>query len=121
MAGSRFRASRIVDGAGKLIGIITTATAVRARAGPAIREAMTKEKLVTAPIGTNLDEAERILASTASKAPRRRQQGVLKGLITIKDIFQAAPAPDPQGPSTAACGSPRRSAARPMPSRVAAR
>ena len=50
---------------------------------------MTKEKLVTAPVGTSLDDAERILAShRIEKLPVVDAQGVLKGLITVKDIFK---------------------------------
>src|SRR5207302_2092420 len=53
----------IVDGAGKLVGIITNRDLqFEHELDRPIREVMTKEKLVTAPIGTNLDDAERILA-----------------------------------------------------------
>src|SRR5207249_127661 len=49
-----------------------------------IRAAMTKERLVTAPVGTTLDEAERILAKhRIEKLPVVDEQGILKGLITI--------------------------------------
>ncbi len=80
----------IVDGAGKLIGIITNRDLQFERElDRPIRDAMTKEKLVTAPVGTNLDEAERILAKhRIEKLPVVDKQGVLKGLITIKDIFK---------------------------------
>src|SRR6266566_3485396 len=54
-----------------------------------IRDAMTKDRLVTAPVGTGLDEAERILAKhRIEKLPVVDERGVLKGLITIKDIFK---------------------------------
>ena len=50
---------------------------------------MTKEKLITAPVGTDLDEAERILARhRIEKLPVVDAKGVLKGLITVKDIFK---------------------------------
>jgi IMP dehydrogenase len=50
---------------------------------------MTKDKLITAPVGTTLDEAERILGQhRIEKLPVVDGQGVLKGLITIKDIFK---------------------------------
>ncbi|HET7041762.1 MAG TPA: IMP dehydrogenase, partial [Gemmatimonadales bacterium] len=53
----------IVDGSGKLIGIVTNRDLQFERnLDQPIREAMTKEGLVTAPVGTGLDEAERILA-----------------------------------------------------------
>src|SRR5204863_214797 len=60
-----------------------------------IRQAMTKEKLVTAPVGTDLDEAEKILAQhRIEKLPVVDERGVLKGLITIKDIFKRRRHPD---------------------------
>ena len=56
---------------------------------------MTKEKLVTAPVGTNLDEAERILARhRIEKLPVVDAKGILKGLITVKDIFKRREHPD---------------------------
>lgn len=52
-----------------------------------ISDVMTKENLVTAPVGTTLDEAEKILQKhKIEKLPLVDEQGVLKGLITIKDI-----------------------------------
>jgi IMP dehydrogenase len=53
----------------------------------AIHQVMTSEDLVTAPVGTTLDEAEKILQKyKIEKLPMVDNQGVLKGLITIKDI-----------------------------------
>ena len=53
----------------------------------AIEEVMTKENLVTAPVGTTLEEAEKILQRhKIEKLPLVDENGVLKGLITIKDI-----------------------------------
>src|SRR5688572_18155275 len=80
----------IVDGQGRLVGIITNRDLQFERnLDQPIREAMTKDKLVTAPVGTGLDEAERILARhRIEKLPVVDAQGVLKGLITIKDIFK---------------------------------
>lgn len=52
-----------------------------------IEEVMTKEDLVTASVGTTLNEAEQILQRhKIEKLPLVNDQGVLKGLITIKDI-----------------------------------
>lgn len=52
-----------------------------------IDDVMTKENLVTAPIGTTLNDAEKILQQyKIEKLPIVDQEGVLKGLITIKDI-----------------------------------
>ncbi|HEO8422696.1 IMP dehydrogenase [Niallia sp. FSL W8-0635] len=52
-----------------------------------ISDVMTKENLVTAPVGTTLEEAEKILQKyKIEKLPLIDEEGVLKGLITIKDI-----------------------------------
>lgn len=52
-----------------------------------INDVMTKEKLVTAPVGTTLEDAEKILQQyKIEKLPIVDKDGVLKGLITIKDI-----------------------------------
>ncbi|MDQ0216523.1 IMP dehydrogenase [Oikeobacillus pervagus] len=52
-----------------------------------IYDVMTKENLVTAPVGTTLQEAEQILQKyKIEKLPLVDDNGVLKGLITIKDI-----------------------------------
>ena len=52
-----------------------------------ISDVMTKENLVTAPVGTTLEEAEKILQRyKIEKLPLINEEGVLKGLITIKDI-----------------------------------
>ncbi|AIE58539.1 IMP dehydrogenase [Bacillus methanolicus] len=52
-----------------------------------ISDVMTKENLVTAPVGTALAEAEKILQKhKIEKLPLVDEKGVLKGLITIKDI-----------------------------------
>ncbi len=89
---ARFRISGvpIVDAAGKLVGIITNRDLQFERAlDRPIRDAMTKDHLVTAPMGTTLDEAEKILgAHRIEKLPVVDEQGVLRGLITIKDIFK---------------------------------
>ena len=56
---------------------------------------MTKDKLVTAPVGTTLEEAERILARhRIEKLPVVDKDGVLRGLITVKDIFKRRAHPD---------------------------
>ncbi|HEX6107050.1 MAG TPA: IMP dehydrogenase [Gemmatimonadales bacterium] len=80
----------IVDGQGRLIGIITNRDLQFERnLDQPIRAAMTAENLVTAPVGTSLDDAERILARhRIEKLPVVDDAGVLKGLITVKDIFK---------------------------------
>ena len=52
-----------------------------------IGECMTKEELVTAPIGTSIEEAKELLRKhRIEKLPLVDENGLLKGLITIKDI-----------------------------------
>ena len=95
---ARFKISGvpIVDSAGTLVGIITNRDLQFERElDRPIRDAMTKEHLVTAPVGTTLDEAERILGKhRIEKLPVVDAKGVLKGLITIKDIFKRRQHPD---------------------------
>ncbi|MDZ5713821.1 IMP dehydrogenase [Jeotgalibacillus haloalkalitolerans] len=72
----------------KLVGIITNRD-LRFIQDYSIKidEVMTKENLVTASVGTTLDEAEKILQQyKIEKLPLVDDQGILKGLITIKDI-----------------------------------
>jgi IMP dehydrogenase len=88
----RFRISGvpIVDGTGRLIGIITNRDLqFESNLDRPIAESMTRDDLVTAPEGTTLAEAEMILASNRiEKLPVVNAAGVLKGLITVKDIFK---------------------------------
>ena len=52
-----------------------------------ISDVMTKENLVTAPVGTTLEDAEKILQKyKIEKLPIVDENGILTGLITIKDI-----------------------------------
>ena len=88
----RFRISGvpIVDEKRRLVGIITNRD-LQFENDPSrpIRDVMTSANLVTAPVGTNLDEAQRILARhKIEKLPVVDPDGTLKGLITVKDIFK---------------------------------
>jgi IMP dehydrogenase len=89
---SRFKISGvpIVDGQGRLVGIITNRDLqFERRMERPLRQAMTKEGLVTAPVGTTLEEAERILGEhRIEKLPVVDADGVLRGLITVRDIFK---------------------------------
>ena len=89
---NRFRISGvpIVDRDGHLVGIITNRDLQFERSlDRPLRDAMTQERLVTAPVGTTLDEAERILGKhRIEKLPVVDETGVLKGLITVKDIHK---------------------------------
>lgn len=86
----------IVDNEGKLVGIITNRdmrfmTDFNTR----IADVMTKDNLVTAPVGTTLQEAQEILrAHKIEKLPLVDQNGYLKGLITIKDIEKSVQYPN---------------------------
>ena len=86
----------IVDGKGKLVGIITNRdmrflTDYNAK----ISEVMTKKNLITAPVGTNMQQAQEILRSNKiEKLPIVDENGYLKGLITIKDIEKAVQYPN---------------------------
>lgn len=80
----------VVDRNGKLIGIITNRDL---RFEPdeeaLVEEIMTTENLVTAPVGTTLAQAERILQKhKVEKLPVVDKNGFLRGLITFKDILK---------------------------------
>ncbi|HHY21962.1 MAG TPA: IMP dehydrogenase [Bacilli bacterium] len=78
----------IVDENQKLVGILTNRDLRFIEDySIVIDEVMTKENLVTAPVGTTLAEAEKILQKyKIEKLPLVDHDGTLKGLITIKDI-----------------------------------
>lgn len=73
---------------GKLVGIITNRDLrFEKDYSRKISDAMTSESLVTAPEGTTLAQAELILQKhKIEKLPIVDSDGMLKGLITIKDI-----------------------------------
>lgn len=78
----------IIDAEQKLIGIITNRD-LRFNPDPNIRisDIMTKDKLCTAPLGTTLEDAEKILQTyRIEKLPVVDDNFVLRGLITFKDI-----------------------------------
>lgn len=86
----------IVDERKKLVGIITNRDLrfVDNFEQP-ISRIMTKENLITASEGTTLDSAQAILMKKKiEKLPIVDDQGILKGLITIKDIQKAKDFPD---------------------------
>ena len=73
---------------GKLVGILTNRDLrFESNFDQPIQNIMTKEKLVTAPVGTSLEQAQQILGKhRIEKLPIVDDDGYLKGLITIKDI-----------------------------------
>ena len=76
---------------GKLVGIITNRDLrFETNFDRYIRDVMTKDKLVVAPVGTTLSGAQEILQKhKVEKLPIVDQDFMLKGLITIKDIEKA--------------------------------
>ena len=86
----------IVREDGKLVGIITNRDLqFETDFDRPIRDVMTSEDLVTAPVGTSLDAAERVLHEhKIEKLPVVDDEGFLKGLITVKDIFKRRLFPD---------------------------
>ena len=77
-----------VNGVERLVGILTNRDVRFARdMSQPLAKYMTHERLVTAPLGTTLEEAQEILqAHKIEKLPLVDEQGRLKGLITVKDI-----------------------------------
>ncbi|QJC50246.1 IMP dehydrogenase [Paenibacillus albicereus] len=81
----------IVDDVGKLVGILTNRDLRFVHDySMKISDVMTREELVTAPVGTTLQEAEVLLQKhKIEKLPLVDETNTLKGLITIKDIEKA--------------------------------
>jgi IMP dehydrogenase len=73
---------------GRLVGILTNRDLrFEAHLDRPISELMTRDHLITAPVGTTLDEARDILARhKIEKLPVVDEHYALKGLITVKDI-----------------------------------
>ncbi len=81
---------------GKLVGILTNRDLrFESNYEQPISNVMTKDGLVTAPEGTSLDDAQKILGKhRIEKLPIVDKQGYLKGLITIKDIEKSIQYPN---------------------------
>lgn len=88
----------ITDDDGKLVGILTNRDIRFVEAddfNQPVHQFMTWENLVTAPIDTTLDAAKALLQNhRIEKLPLVNQDGILKGLITVKDIQKARDFPN---------------------------
>jgi IMP dehydrogenase len=101
----RYRVSGvpITDEGGRLVGILTNRDLrFEKNTAQPVSALMTAKDLVTAPVGTTLGEAEQLLhRHRIEKLPVVDEHGVLKGLITVKDIQKRIQFPqatkDPQG------------------------
>ena len=94
---SRYRISGVpITREGKLVGILTNRDLrFETDYSRPIGEVMTSENLITAPEGTTLEEAKKILAShRIEKLPIVDKNGMLRGLITIKDIEKTSKYPN---------------------------
>jgi IMP dehydrogenase len=96
MAHYRISGVPIADEDRRLVGILTNRD-LRFEKDPSARvaELMTARNLVTAPLGTTLEEAEQILhRNKIEKLPVVDADGILRGLITVKDIAKRIEYPD---------------------------
>ena len=94
---SKYRISGVpICVGGKLVGIITNRDLrFETNFEQPIGNVMTKDHLVTAPVGTTLEEAQAILGKhRIAKLPLVDKDGNLKGLITIKDIEKSIQYPN---------------------------
>ncbi len=86
----------ITDKQNKLIGILTNRDLrFEQNLRQSVLDIMTKENLITAPVGTTLDQAKEILQRhKIEKLPVVDAQGYLAGLITYKDIMKVVDFPN---------------------------
>ena len=93
----RYRISGLpITSDGKLVGILTNRDLrFETRLNKKISELMTKDNLITVPVGTTLEKAESILhRHRVEKLPVVDSKYRLKGLITVKDIQKKIAYPD---------------------------
>lgn len=87
---ARYRVSGfpVVDGDGRLVGIVTNRDLrLGAEPGTPVRNYMTSEGLITAEPGTTLDQArDRMQDARVEKLPTVDETGRLTGMFTFKDI-----------------------------------
>ena len=85
----RFHISGIpITEQGKLVGILTNRDIrFETRFDRPVSELMTRERLITVPVGTTLEQAaDSLHRYKIEKLPVVDEHGILKGLITMKDI-----------------------------------
>jgi IMP dehydrogenase len=80
----------ITDKEGRLVGIITNRDIIfETDLNQAISQVMTSESLITAPAGTTVEEASRLLhRHKIEKLPIVDKRGMLRGLFTLKDVMK---------------------------------
>jgi IMP dehydrogenase len=80
----------VVDLEGTLVGILTSRDLLfEEDMGLKVSRVMTKENLVTVPVGTSLEKAQRVLRKAkVEKLPVVDRKGRVKGLITMKDMMK---------------------------------
>ncbi|WP_210479694.1 IMP dehydrogenase [Naasia sp. SYSU D00948] len=98
---ARFRVSGVpvVEADGRLVGIITNRdmrfVSPFEKASTLVRDVMTRENLITAPVGIDPDGAVAIFAQhKVEKLPLVDGEGRLKGLITVKDFDKSEKYPN---------------------------
>ena len=94
---ARYRISGVpITEHGRLVGILTNRDlAFEEDLDQPVSNVMTSENLITAPVGTTLEEAKAILHKhKIEKLPLVDDKYLLKGLITIKDIKKAIQYPN---------------------------
>jgi IMP dehydrogenase len=86
----------VIDHNRKLVGILTNRDLrFETNLDRLVRDVMTKENLITAPVGTNLVQAEEILQNyKIEKLPVVDDSNTLMGLITYKDIIKVESHPN---------------------------
>jgi IMP dehydrogenase len=80
----------VVDASKRLVGILTNRDIIfEKNLNKKVSEIMTHQELITAPEGTSLDRAKKILKKhRIEKLPIVDRNGRLKGLVTVRDIIK---------------------------------
>ncbi len=86
----------VTDDSGRLVGIVTNRDMrFESDRDRLVRDVMTTENLVTAPVGVSREQAFQLLRrNKVEKLPLVDAQGRLRGLITVKDFIKSAQYPD---------------------------